>query len=139
MKHVAVIEGDDASPEAVRPTIELIDSLSLGIDWVYPSVGETAEAEHGSTFPAVSKTQIDAADTTFFGSTSGSSAAALMYLRWGKQTFANVRPAVYLPGARSPLAAASSSSNMASTSAAIRSRSGISRMSQVNVRIISPL
>lgn len=104
MKHVAVIEGDDASPEAVRPTIEFIDSLNLGIDWVYPRVGETAEAEHGSPFPAASKTQIDAADTTFFGSTSGSSAAALMYLRWGKQTFANVRPAVYLPGARSPLA-----------------------------------
>jgi isocitrate/isopropylmalate dehydrogenase len=104
VKHVAVIEGDDASPEAVRPTIELIDSLNLGIDWDYPSVGETAEAEHGSPFPAASKAQIDAADTTFFGSTSGSSAAALMYLRWGKQTFANVRPAVYLPGARSPLA-----------------------------------
>ncbi|HEY5645699.1 MAG TPA: isocitrate/isopropylmalate family dehydrogenase, partial [Pseudomonadales bacterium] len=43
-------------------------------------------------------------DTTFFGSTSGSSSAALFYLRWGKQTFANVRPARYLPGARSPLA-----------------------------------
>jgi isocitrate/isopropylmalate dehydrogenase len=104
VKLVAVIEGDDASPEAVQPTIELIDSLNLGIDWVYPSVGEQAEAEHGSPFPAASKALIDAADTTFFGSTSGSSAAALMYLRWGKQTFANVRPAVYLPGARSPLA-----------------------------------
>ncbi len=32
------------------------------------------------------------------------SGPALFYLRWGKETYANVRPARYLPGARSPLA-----------------------------------
>ena len=42
-KTVAVIEGNDASPEAVRPVVELIDSLKLGIEWVYPPVGELGE------------------------------------------------------------------------------------------------
>ena len=103
-KRVAVIEGDDAAPEAVRPTIELIKSLSLPIEWTYPIVGEPAKQEFGHPFPPVSREAIDTADTTFFGSTSGSSGGSLMYLRWGKQTYANVRPARYFRGAKSPLA-----------------------------------
>ena len=41
-QRVAVIEGEDASPEAVRPTVALIDALGLepGIEWVYPPVGQ---------------------------------------------------------------------------------------------------
>ena len=100
---VAVIEGDDAAPEAVRPVIELLSSLQLGIEWVYPIVGESAIDQFGSPFPEESKHVIDDASTTFFGSTSGKSGAALMYLRWGKRTYPNVRPCKYLPGCASPL------------------------------------
>ena len=100
---VAVIEGDDASPEAVRPTIQVLDGMGLPVRWVYPPVGDAAEAATGSPFPAESRELIDTADTTFFGSTSSSSGAALFYLRWGKETYANVRPCRYLPGALSPL------------------------------------
>ena len=103
-KRVAVIEGDDAAPEAVRPTIEVVKSMGLPIEWTYPVVGEPAKQEFGHPFPAVSREAIDNADTTFFGSTSGSSGGSLMYLRWGKQTYANVRPARYFRGAKSPLA-----------------------------------
>ncbi|MCZ6656248.1 MAG: isocitrate/isopropylmalate family dehydrogenase [Gammaproteobacteria bacterium] len=103
-KRVAVIEGDDAAPEAVRPTIEVIKSMGLPIEWTYPIVGEPAKQEFGHPFPPVSREAIDNADTTFFGSTSGSSGGSLMYLRWGKQTYANVRPARYFRGAKSPLA-----------------------------------
>ncbi|MEM7078995.1 MAG: isocitrate/isopropylmalate family dehydrogenase [Pseudomonadota bacterium] len=103
-KTVAVIEGDDAAPEAVRPTIDLLDSLGLPIDWSYPEVGEAAIKRHGSPLPAAAKALIDAADTTFFGSTSGAAGIALLYLRWGKMTYANVRPARYFPGVPSSLA-----------------------------------
>ncbi len=102
-KTVAVIEGDDASPEVVRPTVELLDAMQLGIRFTWPSVGEPAIAEHGAPFPDAAKQIIDDADTTLFGSTSTSSGAALFYLRWGKQTYANVRPCEYLPGCASPL------------------------------------
>ncbi len=101
---VAVIEGEDAAPEAVQPTINILRKMSLPIEFCYPEVGDTAIANLGSAFPVVSRQMIDQADTTFFGSTSGSSGAALMYLRWGKQTFANVRPCMYFPGAKSALA-----------------------------------
>ena len=104
IKTIAVIEGDDAAPEAMKPVIALLDSLNIGLEWVYPEVGEAAEARSGSIFPDDARAAIDDADTTFFGSTSGKSGAALMYLRWGKETFANVRPCRYLPGCASPLA-----------------------------------
>jgi isocitrate/isopropylmalate dehydrogenase len=103
-KTVAVIEGDDAAPEAVAPTIDLLKSLALDIKFTYPVVGEPAITQFGSPFPDVAKAMIDDADTTFFGSTSGSSGIALLYLRWGKTTYANVRPSRYFPGVPSALA-----------------------------------
>src|SRR5437867_2010362 len=93
-KRVVVIEGEDAAPEAVRATVALVDRLGLPLDWVRPAV-EDHDATRGA---------IDASDTALFGATSGRSAAALFHLRWGKATYANVRPARWLPGYRSPLA-----------------------------------
>src|SRR6185503_187773 len=89
-KRVVVIEGDDAAPEAVRPAVALVDALGLPLEWVRPT---------GDARPA-----IDDSDATLFGATSGKSALALFHLRWGRQTYANVRPTRWLPGYRSPLA-----------------------------------
>jgi len=102
-KRVAVIEGEDASPEAVAPTVELIDRMNLNIEWVYPPVGEKGKTLHGNIFPEQAKKAIDDSDTTLFGATSGKSAMALFYLRWGKSTYANVRPSRWLPGYHSAL------------------------------------
>ena len=101
-KTVAVVEGDDAAPEAVRPVVALLDSLNLGLRWTYPLQGAETETG-GAGLPSSAKAAIDAADTTLFGSTSGKSGAALAYLRWGKETYANVRPCRHLPGCASPL------------------------------------
>src|SRR5215470_12259668 len=101
---VVIIEGEDAAPEAMRPTVELIDRLGTGIEWLRPPVGAEGVRRGGSPFPDECRAAIDASDATLFGATSGLSAAALFYLRWGKQTYANVRPARWFQGARSPLA-----------------------------------
>jgi|SRR5581483_10081496 len=93
-RRVVVIEGEDAAPEAVRPTVALVERLGLPIAWVRPDVDD-----HEATRRA-----IDESDTTLFGATSGRSGAALFYLRWGKATYANVRPARWQPGYKSPLA-----------------------------------
>jgi len=104
-KRVVVIEGEDAAPEAVRPSVELIDRLGVDIEWIHPPVGQKGIDAVGSPFPPEARSAIDASDTALFGATSGLSAPALFYLRWGKRTYANVRPARHLPGFRSPLAA----------------------------------
>ncbi len=103
IKTIAVIEGDDAAPEAMRPVVRLLESLNIGLEFVYPEVGETAREKTGNIFPDAARDMIDRADTTFFGSTSSSSGAALMYLRWGKETYANVRPCLHFPGCATPL------------------------------------
>lgn len=102
-KTVVVFEGDDASPEVMQPTLALLEKLDLPIQFIKPLLGEAALAATGEAFPKETRQAIDDADSTFFGSTSGNSTAALFYLRWGKQTYANVRPAEWLPGFRSPL------------------------------------
>src|SRR5262245_9959840 len=91
MKRVVAIPGEDAAPEAFHPTVELVNRLGVAIEWIFPSIPE-------------SRAEIDRSDTTLFGSTSGPSAPALFYLRWGRGTYANVRPTRWLPGFRSPLA-----------------------------------
>jgi isocitrate/isopropylmalate dehydrogenase len=103
-RRVVVIEGEDAAPEAVRPSLALIDALGVDIEWLHPPVGQTGVERCGSAFPPEARAAIDASDSTLFGATSGPSAGALMYLRWGRKTYANVRPARHLPGAQSPLA-----------------------------------
>ena len=91
MKRVVAIPGEDAAPEAFHPTVELVNRLGVAIEWVFPSIADSRAA-------------IDRSDTTLFGSTSGPSAPALFHLRWGRQTYANVRPTRWLPGFKSPLA-----------------------------------
>src|SRR5438552_2005901 len=93
-KRVVVIEGEDAAPEAIRATCGLLDRLALPLEWIHPSVDD-----QGAT-----RSAIDGSDATLFGATSGRSAAAIFYLRWGKRTFANVRPLRWRPGYASPLA-----------------------------------
>ncbi len=103
-KRVVVIEGEDSAPEAMRPSVALLQKLGVDVEWIHPPVGERGLEEHGEAFPAIAREAIDTSDATLFGSTSGKSAAALFYLRWGKQTYANVRPARFVTGYGSPLA-----------------------------------
>ena len=103
-KTVAVIPGEDSAPEAMSATLQVLDEMRLGINWVYPPVGTAAREQHGTVFPGIAKDMIDAADATLFGATSGACTKALFYLRWGKQTYANLRPTRYLKGFKSPLA-----------------------------------
>jgi isocitrate/isopropylmalate dehydrogenase len=103
-RRVVVIEGEDAAPEAIRPSIALVDRLGVDIEWLRPPVGQPAIEQSGSAFPAEAQRAIDDSDATIFGATSGKSAAALFYLRWGRQTYANVRPSRFRSGFKSPLA-----------------------------------
>ena len=103
-KRVVVVEGEDAAPEAIRPSLALVDRLGVDIEWLHPPVGQRAIEQSGSAFPPEAQQAIDDSDATLFGATSGKSAGALFYLRWGKQTYANVRPSRFRPGFKSPLA-----------------------------------
>ena len=100
---VCVIPGDDAAPEAMDATLRVLRAMELPIDWdVLPIGAELAD------YPVVEREamvqeRIDRADSCLFGSTNGTT-PGVAYLRWGKETFANVRPIRWRRGFRSPMA-----------------------------------
>jgi isocitrate/isopropylmalate dehydrogenase len=100
---VCVVAGDDAAPEVMQPTVEILSSLVPGITFQEAACGREAQALYGSAFPEQTRQAIDAADCTLFGASGGPSRPILWYLRWNKETSVNIRPVRWLPGYNSPL------------------------------------
>jgi 3-isopropylmalate dehydrogenase len=100
---VCVIAGDDAAPEVMHPTVEILRMLAPDISFVEALSGREAQEHYGDAFPDDTRKKIDAADCTLFGASGGPSRTVLWYLRWGKETYVNVRPVRWLPGYRSPM------------------------------------
>ena len=100
---VAVIPGDDAAPEAVHATLEVLRAMDLPIQWEVLPDGETLARELSRPErDRMLRETIDACDAALFGATSGKT-GGVWYLRWGKDTYANVRPVKWRVGVPSPL------------------------------------
>jgi isocitrate/isopropylmalate dehydrogenase len=103
MPRVVVLPGDDAAPEAVAPVVALLKSLVPALEWDELPAGEEAAARLTTEqFAESIRRAVDASDTTLFGAGSGKTPGTT-YLRWGKDTYANVRPVRWRPGFRGPL------------------------------------
>ena len=103
-KTVAVVPGDDAAPEAVDASMEVIGALDLPLTFdVLPPGSELAAELAPDEREAFVVERLDAADTALFGSSNGTT-PGIAHLRWGWGTFANVRPVQWRPGYRSPMA-----------------------------------
>jgi isocitrate/isopropylmalate dehydrogenase len=100
---VAVIPGDDAAPEGVDAALTVIRALDtpIDLDLLPPGAELASMPEHERE--AFVHERIDAADTVLFGSTNGTT-PGVVHMRWGRRTYANVRPVCWRPGFRSPLA-----------------------------------
>ena len=96
-------------PEAVNPTVKILEGMGLDIKFNILPSGEEANRIYGlapvSKLPEDIKKAIDAADCTFYGSHSNKNyaGAALAYLRWDLDCGLHIRPIKYLKGARSVL------------------------------------
>jgi isocitrate/isopropylmalate dehydrogenase len=101
---VAVIPGDDAAPEAVAATMTVLRRLDPPVDFDELPPGVELAAMDTIERDAFVTARIDAADTVLFGSTNGTT-PGVVHMRWGRRTFANVRPVRWQPGYRSPLVA----------------------------------
>ncbi|QBD81605.1 isocitrate/isopropylmalate dehydrogenase family protein [Ktedonosporobacter rubrisoli] len=100
---ICVIAGDDSAPEVVLPTVEILRHLAPGLDFRPALSGREAQERYGETFPAETRAAIDSADCTLFGASGGPSRPILWYLRWGKETYVNIRPVRWFPGYNSPM------------------------------------
>jgi len=99
---VCVIPGDGAAPEAMQASLRVLHCLELPINWDLMPEGTALSAMGLEEREQLFEDRIDAADTVLFGATDGTSPGA-RYMRWGKLTFANVRPIRWQPGFNSAL------------------------------------
>ena len=98
-----MIPGDDAAPEAVHATVGLVRAIDLPLEWVVlPDGAALAETTPPGERESLIRDTVDSCDTALFGATSGTT-PGIVHLRWGRQTYANVRPVRWRPGYRSPL------------------------------------
>lgn len=99
---VAVIPGDDSAPEAMRATLGVLEAMALPIDFEVLPEGTTFAGMNRAEGEALVRSAVERADTVLYGSTSGKT-GGMAYLRWGRGTYANVRPIKWRPGLPSPL------------------------------------
>ncbi len=103
MTVVAVVPGDDAAPEAMRASLVVLHALDLDFTFdVLPEGRELAEMPSADRAAMVID-RLDRAETVLFGSSNGTT-PGIAHLRWGRGTYANVRPVRWRPGFRSPMA-----------------------------------
>lgn len=101
-KRVAVVPGDDAAPEAMDATLEVLRALDLPVHWVVLPTGDQLARRPRNEAEMAIREAVDACDTALYGATSGKT-GGIGYLRWGKETYANVRPIRWRRGVPSPL------------------------------------
>lgn len=101
-KRVCVVQGEDAAPEVVVPTVRVLEKMKLDIEFVWTETGDEALAKYGTNFPDSARKMLDESDCAIMGSTRNIRGVH-GYLRWGKRCFANIRPVKYVPGLISPL------------------------------------
>jgi len=99
MSHtIAVIEGDGIGQEVIPATVEVLESLDLGLDFVEGDAGDAVKAETGEALPQETYDLAADADATLFGAAGETAADVILPLRDAVDSFVNIRPAKAYPG-----------------------------------------
>lgn len=100
---IALLGGEGVGPEVVEATADVLTVLLPRVELVRPPHGQEALERLGAALPDETREACRQADAVLFGATAGPSHPVLRFLRWGLETYANLRPARTLPGLPSPL------------------------------------
>jgi len=98
------VPGDDAAPGAVHATLRVLMALDVPVTWILLPDGDELATMPRDERAVFVHDQLLGCDTALFGATSGTT-PGLPWLRWGRGTYANVRPAKWRVGVPSPLRA----------------------------------
>lgn len=103
---VVALGGDGIGPEIVAAAVTCLRATGAPIDIEEPVHGEASIRAGGVAFPAPLRESLHAADAILFGAVdtgpTGRSREILRYIRWEMGIYANLRPAVELPGIGTP-------------------------------------
>lgn len=99
---VVALGGDGIGPEVVAAAVRCLEALALPIELSLPEHGRAAVERLGTAYPDAARAAVEAADAVLFGAVDtgpdGHCRPILRHLRFGLEAYANVRPAVSLPG-----------------------------------------
>lgn len=102
-KNVIALGGDGVGPEVVNATCSILGNMGLDMEITKAPCGESAIRSHGTPLPRETRQLCEEADAILFGAIGDKSTEVIAFLRWVLDTYANVRPAKYYEGVRSPL------------------------------------
>ncbi len=100
---IVLLGGDGIGPEVVTAAATVVKAVLPRVLFIRPLHGEAAVAECGEALPPATRLACRAAQAVLFGACHERSRPVLRFLRWGLETYANLRPARTLPGLPSPL------------------------------------
>ena len=104
-KTIAVIRGDGIGPEIMRATLRVLDALEARLDYEFVEAGLAAQEKFGELLPAATLESIAkhriALKSPLTTPVGGGFASLNVELRKRFDLYANVRPALTLPGTKS--------------------------------------
>jgi len=98
---VVAVGGDGIGPEVVDAALRCLAVVAPDLAISRPVQGAEAVERHGSAFPAELKDELASADAVLFGAVDterGLARPILQFLRWVRESYANLRPTTTLPG-----------------------------------------
>src|SRR5437868_9784019 len=102
---IAVIRGDGIGPEIMHATLRVLDELKAGLDYEFVEAGLAAQEKFGELLPAATLESIArhrvALKSPLTTPVGGGFASLNVELRKRFDLYANVRPALTLPGTKS--------------------------------------
>ncbi len=103
-KTIAVISGDGIGPEIMRATLRVLDALNAGLNYEFVEAGLAAQEQFGELLPAATlesiarhRVALKSPLTTPIG---GGFSSLNVELRRRFDLYANVRPAITMPGTK---------------------------------------
>ncbi|MCH1771875.1 MULTISPECIES: isocitrate/isopropylmalate family dehydrogenase [Metallosphaera] len=102
MFRVSVIPGDGVGPEiffaSKKILAKLVETYSLGIEFIEVEAGDSAQAKYGEALPKNTLKVIESSDMILKGPVGESAMDVVVKLRQMYDMYANLRPAKSLPG-----------------------------------------
>jgi isocitrate dehydrogenase (NAD+) len=103
-KTIAVIRGDGIGPEIMRATLRVLDALNAGLSYEFVEAGVAAQEQFGELLPAATLESIArhrvALKSPLSTPIGGGFASLNVELRRRFDLYANVRPAITMPGTK---------------------------------------
>ena len=103
-KTIAVIRGDGIGPEIMRATLRVLDALNAGLKYEFVEAGVAAQEQFGELLPAATLESIArhrvALKSPLSTPIGGGFASLDVELRRRFDLYANVRPAITMPGTK---------------------------------------